>query len=129
MDTNVLLDITTQDDKWLDWSASAMERAAGDGPLMINPIIYAEASIGFNRIEEFDAAVPAAWIERRQLPWAAAFLAGKCFALYKKRGGTKTAPLPDFYIGAHAAIEGLSLLTRDPRRYRAYFPKLSIIAP
>lgn len=129
VDTNVLLDVITRDDEWVDWSASALEQAAGDAPLMINPIIYAEASIGYNRIEEFEAAAPPGWLERRQLPWEAAFLAGKCFALYKKRGGRKAAPLPDFYIGAHAAIEGLTLLTRDARRYRTYFPKLRLIAP
>ena len=129
VDTNVLLDLIMEDQEWLEWSASALERAADDAPLMINPIIYAEASIGYNRIEEFETAVPSGYFQRRQLPWEAAFLAGKCFALYKKRGGTKSAPLPDFYIGAHAAVEGLTLLTRDPKRYRYYFPKLRLIAP
>lgn len=129
VDSNIIIDLASQDEEWLDWSASALERAAATGPLVINPIVYAEVSIDYQRIEELDAAVPSAYFERRPLPWAAAFLAGKCFAQYRKRGGKKTAPLPDFYIGAHAAVEGLTLLTRDPRRYRAYFPKLSIIAP
>ena len=129
VDTNVLLDLIVEDSEWLDWSASALERAAADAPLLINPIIYAEASIGYNRIEEFEAAIPSDYFHRRQLPWEAAFLAGKCFAIYKKRGGRKPAPLPDFYIGAHAAVEGFTLLTRDPKRYHAYFPKLRLIAP
>ncbi len=104
----------TEDAEWIDWSAAALERAAAASPLAINPIIYAEVSIGFDRIEDLDAALPAAWFERRALPWGAAFLAGKCFVRYRSAGGTKAAPLPDFYIGAHAAIEGLTLLTRDP---------------
>lgn len=129
VDSNIIIDLATQDDEWLDWSASALERAAGMAPLVINPIIYAEVSVGYQRIEDLDAAVPVAYFERRALPWEAAFLAGKCFARYRKRGGTKTAPLPGFYIGAHAAVEGLTLLTREPKRYRVYFPKLSMIFP
>ena len=119
----------TEDDEWLDWSAAALERAAASSPLAINPIIYAEVSIGFDRIEDLNAALPDDYFERRALPWEAAFLAGKCFVRYRRDGGAKAAPLPDFYIGAHAAIEGLTLLTRDPRRYRTYFPKLPLIAP
>jgi predicted nucleic acid-binding protein len=125
----VLLDVITEDDEWLDWSAAALERAAASSRLVINPIIYAEVSIGFDRIEDLDAALPNAYFERRALPWEAGFLAGKCFLQYRRGGGGKANPLPDFYIGAHAAIEGLTLLTRDPRRYRAYFPKLKLIAP
>jgi predicted nucleic acid-binding protein len=129
VDTSVVLDIITQDEQWLDWSAAALERAAASSRLVINPIIYAEISMGYNLIEELESAVPATWLERRPLPWEAAFLAGKCFLQYRKRGGIRVSPLPDFYIGAHAAIEGLTLLTRDPKRYRRYFPRLAIIAP
>ena|SRR5438132_1505241 len=129
VDSNVLLDIIDQDDEWLDWSASALERSGASGPLMINPIIYAEVSIRFYEIEELDLALPPDYFHRRPLPWDAAFLAGKCFQRYRRRGGLKASPLPDFYIGAHAAVEGLTLLTRDPNRYRTYFPKLTIIAP
>jgi predicted nucleic acid-binding protein len=92
-------------------------------------MIYAEVSIGFDRIEDLDAALPEDYFERRPLPWDAAFLAGKCFVRYRRDGGMRATPLPDFYIGAHAAVEWLALLTRDPGRYRAYFPKLSLIAP
>lgn len=129
VDSHVLLDVIMEDDEWLDWSSSALDRAAASARLVINPIIYGEVSAGYRRIEELDAAVPASSFERRALPWEAAFLAGKCFVRYKRAGGAKRSPLPDFYIGAHAAVEGLTLLTRDPRRYRVYFPKLPIIAP
>lgn len=129
VDSNVILDIVTQDVEWLDWSASALEAAACASPLVINPIVYAEVSVGFDRIEDLEAALPATYFERRALPWEAAFLAGKCFQRYRQRGGARRSPLPDFYIGAHAAVEGFSLLTRDARRYRNYFPRLRIIAP
>jgi hypothetical protein len=97
--------------------------------LVINPIIYAEVSIGFERIEDLDGVLPADSFRRDPLPWEAAFLAGKCFLAYRRRGGSRRSPLPDFYIGAHAAVTGLPLLTRDARRYRTYFPGLSILAP
>jgi predicted nucleic acid-binding protein len=97
--------------------------------LTINPIIYAEVSIGFTRIEDLDVALAAPSLQRLPLPWEAAFLAGKCYVAYRKRGGSRSAPLPDFYIGAHASVAGLSLLTRDATRYRTYFPKLRLIAP
>ncbi len=129
IDTNVVLDIVTRDEEWLDWSTFALEHAAGSGPLTINPIIYAEVSGAFERIEELDSAMPLSYFERRQLPWEAAFLAGKCFVRYRRRGGAKTSPLPDFYIGAHAMVENLTLITRDPKLYRTYFPKLRVIAP
>jgi predicted nucleic acid-binding protein len=129
VDSNVLLDVITEDPEWFDWSAAALERAAASSSLILNPIVYAEVSIGFDRIEDLDAALPRDYFQRRALPWEAAFLAGKCFVRYRRGGGVKGAPLPDFYIGAHAAIEGLTLLTRDPRRYRAYFPKLPLITP
>jgi predicted nucleic acid-binding protein len=129
VDSNVLLDVITEDDDWLDWSAAALEAAAVAARLVINPIIYAEVSVGFDRIEDLDEALPQNHFERRPLPWEGAFLAGKCFLQYRRGTGAKSAPLPDFYIGAHAAIEDMTLLTRDPKRYRAYFPKLRLIAP
>lgn len=129
VDSNVLLDVMTEDAEWLDWSSSALARAADRGRLVINPLVYAEVSIGFDRIEDLDSALDVATFERRSLPWGAAFLAGKVFQKYRSAGGARRSPLPDFYIGAHAAIAGLVLLTRDARRYRSYFPKLRIIAP
>ena len=129
VDSNVLLDVLTDDPKWSQWSTDALARVAEREILAINPIIYAEVSIGFHRIEELDAALPAASFHRVALPWEAAFLAGKCFLAYRQRGGVRTSPLPDFYIGAHAGIAGMTLLTRDAARYRTYFPKLRLVAP
>ena len=129
VDSNVLLDVITQDDEWLDWSAAALTRAANESVLVINPIVYAEVAARFERIEDLEDALPRGFYERRALPWEAAFLAGQCFVKYRTRGGGRRSPLPDFYIGAHAAIEGLTLLTRDARRYRTYFPALRLVAP
>lgn len=129
VDSNVILDIVTEDVDWLDWSASRLERLADRHTLVINPIVYSEVSIGFDAIEALDAALPLSHLRRDPLPWEAAFLAGKCFVRYRRAGGIRRAPLPDFYIGAHAAVRGMTLLTRDPRRYRTYFPRLSLIAP
>jgi predicted nucleic acid-binding protein len=129
IDANVLLDVMTEDARWLAWSAAAIERAADRYRLVINPVIYAEASIRYSRIEDLDAALPKTMFDREAIPYEAAFLAGKSFLTYRRRGGTKQAPLPDFFIGAHAAVAGYLLLTRDAARYRSYFPKLSLIAP
>jgi predicted nucleic acid-binding protein len=129
VDSNVILDVASDDAEWSDWSASMLAAAAQKGRLVINPLIYAEVSCGFDRIELLDDAVPPDYYVREPLPWSAAFLAGKVFLTYRRSGGTRPAPLPDFYIGAHAAIAGYTLLTRDARRYRTYFPKLQIIAP
>jgi predicted nucleic acid-binding protein len=129
VDSNVLLDIATADPRWLDWSSRALETAADESTLAINPLIYAEVSIGFERIEDLEAALPAALYEREPLPYDAAFLAGKAFQLYHRRGGARGSPLPDFYIGAHAAIRGHRLLTRDPARYQSYFPTVELIHP
>jgi len=129
VDTNVLLDILDEDEEWLNWSASMLARAARQGPVVINQLIYAEASVTFDTVEDLEAALPVSYFVREPLPWEAAFLAGKAFAVYRRRDGRKRSPLPDFYIGAHAAAAGHTLLTRDPDRYRAYFPKLRIIAP
>ena len=119
----------TEDADWFDWSASMLARAARDGRLVVNPLIYAEVSCGYTRIEDLDEALPAVYFTREPLPWAAAFLAARAFVGYRRRGGTRAAPLPDFYIGAHAAVEGIPLLTRDPTRYRRYLPRLALISP
>jgi predicted nucleic acid-binding protein len=129
IDSNVLLDVLTDDPRWSSWSADALADQAERDVLAVNPIIYAEVSIGFDRIEELDAALPAATFHRLPLPWEAAFLAGKCYLKYRKRGGTRSAPMPDFYIGAHASVAGMAVLTRDAARYRTYFPKLRLISP
>ena len=129
VDSNVLLDVATNDPSWGDWSARALAEVAEHTTLIINPIIYAEVSIGYTTIEALDAALPATLYQHEPLPWEAGFLAGKSFLAYRRRGGLRTSPLPDFYIGAHAAIGGLALLTRDAARYRSYFPKVEILAP
>jgi predicted nucleic acid-binding protein len=129
VDSNVLLDLMTEDTRWLSWSAAAVERAADRSRLVINPIIYAEVSIRYSRIEDLEAALPKAMLDREAIPYEAAFLAEKCFLAYRQRGGAKQSPLPDFFIGAHAAVAGYRLLTRDAARYRRYFPRLSLIAP
>ena len=129
VDSNVLLDVITEDPAWFSWSSSALEAQAEDNILAINPVIYAEVSIGFNQIEDLEQAISGNLIERLPIPWEAAFLAGKCFQQYRKRGGQKTSTLPDFFIGAHAAVAGIPLLTRDAARYRTYYPKLTVIAP
>src|SRR6266481_2084031 len=125
VDSNVLLDLMTEDARWLSWSAEAVENAADRFRLVINPIIYAEVSVRYSTIEDLDAALPKAMLDREAIPYEAAFLAGKAFFAYRRRGGTKRSPLPDFFIGAHAAIADYRLLTRDAARYRTYFPKLS----
>jgi predicted nucleic acid-binding protein len=129
VDANVLLDVITEDARWLAWSARAIERAADRYRLVINPVVYAEVSIRYSRIEDLDDALPKAMFDREALPYEAAFLAGTTFLAYRRRGGSKRSPLPNFFIGAHAAIAGYQLLTRDAARYRSYFPKLSLIAP
>jgi predicted nucleic acid-binding protein len=129
VDSNVLLDVMTQDPAWLEWSSGTLERCAEDSVLCIDPVIYAEVSVRFERIEELEAALPADLVERLSVPYEAAFLAAKCFLDYRRRGGKRRWTLPDFFIGAHAALERMTLLTRDARRYRTYFPRLDIIAP
>jgi predicted nucleic acid-binding protein len=130
VDTNVILDVATHDERWHDWSSEALERAGDESSLVINPIIYAEVSIAYKAIEDLELALPPGTFRREALPYEAAFLAGKAFLKYKQRGGrSKLRPLPDFYIGAHAAIASYRLLTRDAARYRTYFPGLDVIAP
>ncbi|WP_158928366.1 type II toxin-antitoxin system VapC family toxin [Acidisphaera sp. S103] len=129
IDANVLLDVMTEDARWLAWSAVAIERAADRYRLVINPVIYAEVSIRYSRIEELDVALPKTMFDREAIPYEAAFLAGKSLLAYRRRGGPKQSPRPDFFIGAHAAVAGYLLMTRDAARYRTYFPKLSLISP
>jgi len=129
VDSNILLDIFTEDKNWFEWSSSALTEIANTSVLFINPIIYAEISVRFKTIEELEEAIPNEIFRKQALPWEAGFLAGKCFLTYRESGGTRRSPLPDFYIGAHAAIQEMSLLTRDKNRYHTYFPKLEIIAP
>lgn len=129
VDSNVLLDVATEDPRWAQWSERALAHAADEGQLAINALIYAEVSIGFPTVEELDDAVPPDVFIRAQLPYEAGFLAGKAFLTYRRRGGGRATPLPDFYIGAHAAIARYRLLTRDARRYRTYFPTVDLIAP
>ena len=129
VDANVLLDVLTDDPRWYGWSAAQLDACAAEAELCINPVIYAEVSVGFDRIEELDYALPPDAFTRLELPWEAGFLAGKAFLRYRRARGARTSPLPDFYIGAHAAIEGMTLLTRDAKRYRTYYPKLEIISP
>lgn len=129
VDSNVILDIATLDPVWHDWSANALASCVERCAPVINPVIYAEVSVGFASIEEMSAAVPQSDFEYAQLPWEAAFLAGKCFLQYRKSGGSKRSPLPDFFIGAHATVNKMALLTRDNRRYRTYFPTVQLICP
>lgn len=129
VDTNVLLDVLTADATWEAWSASALAIAFDRGTVIINPIVYAEVSVGFDRIEDLDDALPPTLVHREALPWQAGFVAGKAFLAYRRRGGRRNTPLPDFYIGAHAAVADHRLLTRDRTRYATYFPSVEIIAP
>jgi predicted nucleic acid-binding protein len=128
LDTSVLSDVLDPSSAWNQWSSDALLLALARGPLIINPIVFAEISIPYESPDELAAMIDPD-IERRALPWAAAFLAGKAFQRYRRRGGTRTSPLPDFYIGAHAAVEQLDVLTRDPRRVTSYFHTVNVIAP
>ena len=129
VDSNVIIDVASGDAEWFDWSQWRLTQAAERGALVINPIIYAEVAAGYDTIEALNEALPPEFYTRAALPWEAAFLAAKAFQQYRRRGGTKTSALPDFFIGAHAAFAGMTLLTRDARRYRTSFPKLRLIAP
>jgi len=129
VDSNVLLDVITEDEHWIEWSSNALALAADDGALFINPIIYAEVSVRFSRIEDVEEALPPSDYERLAIPWESAFLAGKAFLDYRRNKGTRSSTLPDLLIGAHAAIAGLRLLTRDPTRYRTYFPTVQLTSP
>ncbi len=129
VDTNVLLDLVTNDPIWADWSVAQLETASLAGPLLINDVIYAELAVRYGRIEDLNALVETAGLELAPLPRAALFLAGKAFVHYRRAGGSRTGVLPDFFIGAQAAVEKLSLLTRDVGRYRTYFPTVELITP
>ena len=129
VDSNVILDVLTENDEWFGWSARRLEECAARGRLCINPLIYSEVSVGFERIEEVDDVLSPSDFSRLPLPWEAAFLAGKAFVDYRHAKGTRRSPLPDFFIGAHAAIADIPLLTRDARRYRTYFPRVELICP
>lgn len=129
VDSNVILDVLTEDPQWFAWSAQMLTHYADQGTLIINPLIYAEISIGFDQVEELEAALPSDFFRRDLLLYEAAFLAGQSYLEYRRRGGDRRSPLPDFYIGAHAAVTGMPLLTRDINRYRTYFPAVQIITP
>lgn len=129
IDTNVLLDLVTDDPNWADWSIAQLEAASLNGPLLINEVIYAELAVRYDRIEDLEAFVDEAGLEMAPIPRAALFLAGKVFTRYRRSGGSRTGVLPDFFIGAHAAVAEQPLLTRDIGRYRTYFPSLMLITP
>jgi predicted nucleic acid-binding protein len=129
VDTNVLLDLVTDDPNWADWSVAQLEAASLNGPLLINGAVYAELAVRYISIEDLEAFLDVAGLEMAPMPRAALFLAGKVFTQYRRSGGSRTGVLPDFFIGAHAAVAKLPLLTRDVGRYRTYFPSLRLIAP
>jgi predicted nucleic acid-binding protein len=129
VDTNVILDVATNDPNWADWSLHRLDAAAIRGPVLVNAVVYAEFSVSYTRLEEVDRVLEDAGFEMAEIPRPALFLAGKVFQRYRARGGTRTGVLPDFFVGAHAAVAQLPLLTRDPRRYRTYFPGIILIAP
>jgi len=129
IDSNILIDLFDDESEWRGWSDAMVAACRNRGPLVINPIVLAEVSTGFESFEAVDAHLPETFVKREPLPWEASFLAARAFLIYRHQGGERRSPLPDFYIGAHAAVAGHTLLTRDPRRYRYYFPKLRIIAP
>lgn len=129
IDSNVLVDLFDDESEWKGWSDAMITKCRDRGPLVINPIILAEVSAGFDSYEAVNQRLPEEFVVREPLPWEAAFLAARAFVIYRHAGGQRRSPLPDFYIGAHAAVAGHTLLTRDARRYRHYFPKLRIISP
>jgi predicted nucleic acid-binding protein len=129
IDSNILLDLATEDSEWYSWSSAAVAAAGSSSDLVINPVIYAEASVRYASPAEFDSAFPPDYFRRMPLPYTAAFLAGKAHLKYRQRGGMRTSTLPDFFIGAHAAVSGFRILTRDDRRFRRYFPTVGLIAP
>ncbi len=129
VDSNVIIDVLAQDPTWREWSEAALATAADREEIAINPIIYAEIASGFKTIADLEGHLGVDVFRRLTLPYEAGFVAGRAFVEYRRRGGLRTSPLPDFYIGAHAAVEGLTLLTRDARRYAGYFPKVRLISP
>lgn len=129
VDSNIILDLFLDDENWADWSESILSQYSQTHQLCINPIIYSEVSVGFERIEEVESALKDGQFKFLQLPKEALFLAGKAFLKYRRRKGTKTSTLPDFFIGAHAAVLNLGIITRDKARYRSYFPKIDLVLP
>jgi predicted nucleic acid-binding protein len=129
VDSNILLDILSEDPNWLEWSSSQLQEVAQTSPLIINPVIFAEVAYRFSEIEDVNAALPVTMFVREPIAYEAAFLAAKAHALYRQRKGNRSTALPDFFIGAHAAVAGHSILTRDPARYRSYFPTVKLFAP
>ena len=129
VDSNIILDVFLDDPNWAEWSESKLEKFSSIAKLFINPIIYSEVSVGFKRIEELESALTRSGFQMLEIPREALFLAGKAFLQYRKNRGTKRSPLPDFYIGAHAAILDMDLITRDESRYRTYFPTVKLISP
>lgn len=129
IDSNVLIDVLNDDPRWAAWSELRLTDFAEARRAVINPIIYAELAAGFATLEQFEAAIGGFMLIREALPWEAAFLASRAYLQYRRRGGSRRSPMPDFYIGAHASLAGHALLTRDPLRYREYFPRLDVIAP
>ncbi len=129
VDSNVIIDVGSGDGRWSKWSKEALSHAADHDEIAINAITYAEVSAGFATMEALDAHLGVGEFRRLPLPYEAGFVAGRAFVDYRRRGGARSSPLPDFYIGAHAAVSGLKLLTRDPRRYASYFPRVVLIAP
>jgi predicted nucleic acid-binding protein len=129
IDTNILLDLFTDDPVWAEWSIRQLDAAAVKGPLTINSVVYAELSVRFERIEDLNAVLDEAAISMADIPRSALFFAGKVFQKYRAAGGSRSGGLPDFFIGAHAAVVGMPLLTRDVQRYRTYFPSVTLLAP
>ncbi len=129
VDSNVLLDLFTRDPTWYAWSSQAVADAANTSRIVINAVIYSEASVRFSSIEDFEEVLATPVIEREHIPYEAAFLAGKAYAMYRRRSGNKLSPLPDFFVGAHAAVAGYRLITRDATRVRTYFPQVTVITP
>ncbi len=129
VDTNVLLDLVTDDPRWAEWSIAQLEAASLLGPLLVNDVIYAELAVRYDRIEDIETFLEEAGLEMAPMPRDALFLAGKIFAQYRRSGGDRAGVLPDFFIGAHAAVSQLPLLTRDVGRYRTYFPTLKLVTP
>ena len=129
VDSSVLFDILLTDKMWFEWSATALESVAEESALIVNPIIFAELSASFLKLEDLEEVLPLDLYKREPLPYKAAFLAGRAFVKYKRRGGSKTSPMPDFYIGAHAEVANLRVLTRDPRRFRMYYPVVELLTP
>lgn len=129
VDTNVLIDVAKPENAWFSWSSATLRLTLDQGLVFINPIVYAELSVSYRTPKEADEALASLKVARANLPFEAGFLAGKAFTKYRRRGGVKTSPLPDFYIGAHAAVAGLTLITRAPRRIRVHFPTVRLLTP